>query len=207
MYPEYRVSHPGRRININAKVQTSNMSFTKLMYDPCAYSHKLSESIGACDYVLDPTFAENTQKCYVPSSSIRVQRYGVAPCDDHERVDVDSELRLGLGRKLSKCPAEQQVKTPPGERICSLTLPSRECNGLDPEHSRLSHPACALRSTPVDGFDRWQSVLLPCVADLQSKFEMPFANNVSYRLIAKDTHRACVLSNASSPKCPSRATS
>ena len=155
------------------------MSFTHLPHDECAYKHRLLESVGPGEYMLDKVYAENCKACFVPSAGVRLGKYGVAVCDN--TIDVDSEL-LGLTRQKSKCPGKQIVQR--GKLICSTNVPN-ECNELDPESSRLSNPPCTLRCR---GWNRWEHLC----QDPQANIETPFAADVSTRLLAKDSHRPCV---------------
>ena len=164
------------------------MSFTHLAHDACAYKHRLLESVGASEYVMDTTASRHCRPCFVPSAGVRLQKYGGATCASRgDLVDVSSEL-LGITRQQSKCPSKQCVKR--GANLCDLKKDapegSRECNGLDPENCRLSNPPCTLRGR---GWNRWEN---PC-RNPQLKIERPFAFNVNNRLLVKDMHRPCVV--------------
>lgn len=172
--------------------QTTNNAQTTLRNDTCAYRHKLSESVAGGNYILDPVYARHEARCYASSPFVRLQRYGVAECDEQELIDIDSELRLGQNRKLSRCPTSQITER--DTRLCSLTLPHRgggECDILEAHHSRLTEPPCTLRGTSTSQ-DRNKGILLPCTEKLQKNFEVPFATNVHNRILVKDNHRPCV---------------
>ena len=163
-----------------------------LRNDACTYRHKITESLGGFKYVMDPIYGENPERCFVDSSTVRLGRYGVATCDPDERIDIDSAIRLGITRKLSKCPSNQLNER--DEKLCSLTQ-SKPCQHLGAEYNRLLNPPCTLRGRSTDPiFERNSSVyLLPCVAkEAMRSVELPFANNVSNRLLVKDMHRPCI---------------
>jgi hypothetical protein len=166
-----------------------------LRNDACSYRHKLTESLGAFKYVMDPVFGENPDRCYASAPTVRLGRFGVATCDASERIDVDSEIRLGIKRKISKCPSNQHSVRE--EKICAITPPGTgsDCRRLGAEFNRLLNPPCTLRGRSDDPVTRRMSpeFLLPCVVrDTKRSVDLPFANNVSNRLLAKDMHRPCV---------------
>ena len=157
------------------------MSFTHLAHDKCAYKHRLLESIGPSEYMLDTTAKKNCRACFVPSAGVRMQRLGAASCKEEDLIDVSSEL-LGITRSSSRCPSKQFIKKDCETcRVHSLN----ECNDLDPENCRLSNPPCTLRGR---GWNRWEHLC----HDPQRHVERPFANNVNNRLLVKDMHRPCI---------------
>jgi hypothetical protein len=154
------------------------MSYSRLPYDTCAYKHRLTESIGPGEYMLDRNnFCE---PCFVPDPSINVQRYGASLCGK-ELIDVDSEL-LGLNYKASKCP--EKAYLPSDKRFCN-EVKLRECNDLRAENTRLSNPPCTLRCTGVNRFE------FPC-QDPQANVDRLFEWNINNRLVVKDNHRPCI---------------
>jgi hypothetical protein len=158
------------------------MSFSRLPYDDCAYTHKLSESVSGNQYMINPLFANHCDACYVPSSTVRLQKRGPRTReDDGEIVDVNSEL-LGLTRKSSQCPSQKYIPGASNHRPKTHAL--RECNALDPEPSRLSNPPCTLKGKAIN---RWQYLC----HNPQDKIETPFPTDVSTRMLAKDNHRPC----------------
>lgn len=157
--------------------------------DDCAYRHKLFESLGPYRYTMDPVFGENKERCFATSATVRLGRYGVATCDANELVDLDSEIRLGITRKLSRCPTKQLSER--DQKICAITAPPSGCSDLGTEFSRLINPPCTLRER-ASPLDRLSGVLLPCMTDAQNHVEIPFAHNVNNRMLAKDMHRTCI---------------
>jgi hypothetical protein len=154
------------------------MSFNRLNYDTSAYTHRLKESIGPGEYMLDRNnFCE---PCFVPSPEVRIDRFGASICPK-DLVDVDSEL-LGITRKASECPSKKYL--PLADEFCKKTN-LRECNALDPENTRLSNPPCTLKCR---GINRWESLC----KDPQENVEVPFHWNVNNRLVVKDNWRPCI---------------
>lgn len=151
------------------------MSFSRLDYDTCAYKHKLSESIGTGEYMLDNNNV--CKPCFVPSPTVRIQRFGASICDS-ELIDVDSEL-LGLNFKQSKCPSQKYL--PKEQEFCQKRN-LRQCNELDTEPTRLSNPPCTLRCR---GWNRWEDLC----KNPQDRVLMEFDHNISNRIVVKDTFR------------------
>lgn len=171
-----------------------------LRNDACSYRHKVAESLGVYKYMMDPIFNENPDRCFPSSSTVRLGKFGTSTCDAAERIDLDSEIRLGLTRKLTKCPSSQLSERE--EKLCALTLPS-SCNRLGTEYNRLINPPCTLRGSSKDLISARMSTkfMIPCVVEDQKRStERPFANNVSNRILAKDMHRPCVATFAYSSK-------
>lgn len=154
------------------------MSFSRLGYDSCAYKHRLVESIGAGEYMLDNNNV--CSPCFVPSPTINVQRFGASICDKN-LIDVDSEL-LGLNIRQSKCPSKKYLPT--DKKFCN-PHELKECNDLDAESTRLSNPPCTLRST---GWNRWEHLC----QNPQDNVITPFDWNVSNRIVVKDNWRPLV---------------
>jgi hypothetical protein len=161
------------------------MSFTHLAHDKCAYKHRLYEGAGAAAYVMDTTAKTHCRACFVPSPGVRMQRSGVATCCEKDLIDVSSEL-LGITRTKSRCPSNQITKR--NQTTCTADAKD-ECNGLDPENSRLSNPPCTLRGR---GWNRWE---YPC-HNPQHHLEPKFATNINNRLLVKDAHRPCLPTSA-----------
>lgn len=151
-----------------------NMSFSRLPYDTCSYKHQLAESIGSGEYQISTP--NKCDPCFVPSPSIRLQRFGDSLCPS--LVDVDSEL-MGLTRKATKDPCLHYA--PQETPYCTPTH-LRECNDLDSENSRLSNPPCTMRCR---GWNRWEWLC----KNPQDNALITFDWNVSNRIVVKDNHR------------------
>jgi hypothetical protein len=157
------------------------MSFAKLSYDTCAYNTYLEESINVGKYMLNTPSVACKDNCFFTSPYVRLDKFGVAQCDNKELIDVDSEL-LGLNMKNTKCPKER-------------TFDSSYCkNGklddctdtfMSPEDTKLSNPPCTLRGT---GWNRWEWLC----ENPQDTAIMPFEREIQNRIVVKDNHRPCI---------------
>jgi hypothetical protein len=155
------------------------MSYNRLKFDSCAYQHKLNESIGPGEYMLDNT--NICKPCFVPSPSINVQRFGASICPKN-LIDIDSEL-IGITRKASECPGKQYL--PSDKEVCNK-VKLRECNQLDSENCRLSNPPCTLRCTG------WLPPFQYLCINPQERVIIPFDTNISNRTLVKNAHRPCI---------------
>ena len=166
------------------------MSSASLQQDPCSYQEKLKRSIGPGMYMLG-TPANDCASCGkdVPNDPyLRWQSWGPGFCEPGSTVDVGSEL-LGLSYKNTKCAAEQFVPgkyVPPVGGVCSPAgkYPVRGCMAPT-EDTRLSNPPCTLRAT---GWNRWEWLCY----NPQEKAVVPFAYEVSNRILVKDNHVPCL---------------
>lgn len=158
------------------------MSFSKLSYDNCAYEKYLEESTGTGEYMLNtPAINCDGQTCFFPSPNIRLDKTGVAVCDNKALIDVDSEL-LGLNMKQVKCPKERTFDS----SYCdNKSMQDCSDNFLIAEDTKLSNPACNLRGTGWNRFDFLHE-------NPQDKALMTFDREVQNRLIVKDNHRPCI---------------
>lgn len=157
------------------------MSFSKLSYDTCAYNKYLEESVGVGKYMINTPSVSCKKDCFYPSPYVRLDKFGVAKCNNKELVDVDSEL-LGLNVKQTKCPKEKNFdsKYCDNEKLtdCADTF-------MSPEDTKLSNPPCTLRGT---GWNRWEWLC----ENPQNMALMPFEREIQNRLIVKDNHRPCI---------------
>ena len=77
------------------------MSSNRLIYDTCAYSKKLNESVGPLSYVLNPMKYENCQKCRHELGLVG----GTAVSHiKGNMVDLENDLR-GQTRSATLCPS------------------------------------------------------------------------------------------------------
>lgn len=153
------------------------MSFSRLNYDDCTYTHTLRESVGPGEYYI-ATPKVDCESCYFPSPDVRIDHNGAGKCKS--LIDVDSEL-MGITRKASNCPFDKFL---PRKEECEMKL-GKDCMGLTTEETRLSNPPCTLRGT---GWNRWEWLC----QNPQDKVFIPFDYNINERLVAKDNHRPCV---------------
>lgn len=158
------------------------MSFSKLSYDNCAYEKYLEESTGTGEYMLNtPSVDCGDKHCFFPSPNIRLDKTGVAVCDNKALIDVDSEL-LGLNMKQVKCPKERTFDS----SFCE-NKDLKDCDNkfLIAEDTKLSNPSCNLRGTGWNRFDFLHE-------NPQDKAIMGFEREIQNRLIVKDNHRPCL---------------
>jgi hypothetical protein len=88
------------------------MSFNRLRYDNCAYTHELNESVGTLAYVLDPSKYENCNKCRMELGIIGGTNVSHIKGN---LVDLETDLR-GTTRMSSKCPSRKyQNPCPSGD--------------------------------------------------------------------------------------------
>lgn len=154
------------------------MSFSRLNYDDCTYTHILRESVAPGDYSIS-TPRVDCGNCYFPSPDVRIDHYGAGKCK--ELIDVDSEL-MGITRKGTNCPTGKYLPKP--NEFCEMKL-GKDCMGMTAEETRLSNPPCTLRGT---GWNRWEWLC----QDPQDKVLIPFDYMINNRLLSKDNHRPCV---------------
>ena len=182
------------------------MSFNRLNYDTGTYRKELNQSVGPGAYVLNQPHI-SCEPCYPYSSSIRLQKSGGSINSKISMVDLDSEL-LGLYRKNSNNP-DKKYKPKCPDSLCNsgepcgpgvssscshnINIKSSERQGDEallkwndcfepPEDTRLSNPPCTMRETEINRFE-W------LCEDPQNNVEIPFATNISNRIIVKDNHR------------------
>lgn len=163
------------------------MSFERLPYDPCSYEEKLRQSVGPGMYMIGRP-ANDCTPCDqdIPADPyLRYQAWGPGSCAPGSAIDVSSDL-LGLPRKTTKCAADGYApgKGVPNKCFAPGTRDPRKCMAPT-EDTRLSNPPCSLRGT---GWNRWEWLCY----DPQDKAIVPFEWNVSYRIVAKDNHKALI---------------
>ena len=121
------------------------MSSNRLMYDTCAYSKRLNESVGPLSYVLNPMKYENCQKCrhelgIVGGTSVSHIKGNL--------VDLENDLR-GATRANTLCP-DNKFKPNNG----SITIKGNGCgkNDRTVDTSLVHLPSCQMiryKPTPL----------------------------------------------------------
>jgi hypothetical protein len=157
------------------------MSFNRLDYDTCTYSHNLKQSVGVGHYMYDAPRVE-CQACFPSDPTVQIQKRGGNVCSVSTMVDASSEL-LGLTRKATNCPTYKFLPSCKPTPCPTQSLP--DCQQIPRENTRLSNPPCTLRGT---GWNRWEWLC----KNPQDKALIPFDYNISNRLIVKDNHRPCI---------------
>ena len=109
------------------------MSSNRLIYDTCEYSHRVTESVGPLEYVLNPMQYENVNKCRV--------EFGIVGGNNVSQVkgnlvDLESDL-LGVTRKNSLCPSKKFMSK------CAVGDP----NNCQPNNIVIDGPGCNDRQT------------------------------------------------------------
>lgn len=163
------------------------MSWNRQSWDECAYQHKLRETVGPADYILNMPKLD-CDACFSPDPSVRLSSMpriskGVSECQDVSWIDVDSTMK-NINRKASQCPSNKHF---PGNDQCSLGA-VKDCaiaKNLPQEDTRLSNPPCTLRCS---GWNRWEWLC----RNPQEKALVAFDYNINNRLIVKDNHHPCV---------------
>lgn len=178
------------------------MSYSKSIYDKESYKQLINQSVGPGVYSLgEPKVS--CKQCYPYTPRIRLQSQGAPKIKNNLLIDIDSDL-TGITRKLSKnihdyySPECPDTVCNSGE-VCGQGVVGNCANGNipeanfqylpdcypPPEDTRLSNPACNLRST---GWNRWE--WLP--TNPQERVQRPFDNNIHSRIVSKDNHRPLI---------------
>lgn len=178
------------------------MSFNRLRYDTCSYTHQLAETTGPGTYRLSEP-PNTCQPCHPTDPYVRLQRTGVSHSKNSPLIDIDSEL-IGITRNLTDCPERKYLPSSAGVSYCAgvdgKVLGCRETDKMcvdmsqmvhfqdcftHTEDTRLSNPPCTLRGT---GWNRWEWLC----QNPQDRVEVPFDYQIDSVLMSKDNHRACV---------------
>jgi len=121
------------------------MSSNRLIYDQCAYSKKINESVGPLEYVLNPLKYENCKKCrhefgLVGGASVSHIKGNL--------VDLENDLR-GATRQASLCPSNKYK--PSNSNI--LNIKGKGCQGARNVDTDMVHlPSCQMiryKPTPL----------------------------------------------------------
>ena len=152
------------------------MSFNRLNYDMCQYKQSINESTAPGNYML-ATPSTSCEYKYPKPASIRLQKAGNSINRSMPLIDIDSKLK-NRNIPASKCTLESFTDLSNNLTHWPDCFP-------DTLESRTSNPASNLRGT---GFDRWEYLCF----NPQTKATIPFANNVSNRIITKDNHKPCL---------------
>ncbi len=129
---------------------------SRLGYDSCAYSDRLTESVGPLGYRLEPSWQENCNQCLStlgPRSSYMGQGVSTAAgpsiATSQKLVDVESVL-TNRNLKTTKCRKDQLNPI----NVTKYGVKHlRICNdALNPSPSRLTYPAANYRDMAVNRF-------------------------------------------------------
>ena len=121
------------------------MSSNRLIYDTCAYSTKMNESVGPLQYILNPMKYENCKKCrhelgLVGGSAVSHIKGNL--------VDLENDLR-GATRVSSLCPQEKYG--PSNEN--KISIKGKSCGKPRNVDTNMVHlPSCQMiryKPTPL----------------------------------------------------------
>jgi len=123
------------------------MSSNRLMYDTCAYSKRIDESVGPLAYVMNPLKYENCKKC---RHELGLVGGSAVSHIQGNMVDLENDLR-GATRENSLCPSKHYHPTKG-----NITLQKRTgecgCSKSVVVNTKLVHlPSCQMiryRPTP-----------------------------------------------------------
>jgi len=150
--------------------------FTRLRYDTDAYIESLSRSTGSLEYVLDPNYSINCNKCFAPYGPRDAQPDSVAVGN---QTDIDSILR-NYNKINTKSNIEQQMTPLRGYQLANLP----DCSpSMESEYTRLAYPAYELKGLTTRDLNFGYPLFDP-----QCQIFENFA--VDTRLQAKDNHRS-----------------
>ena len=111
------------------------MSLNRLIYDNCAYSKRLDESIGPLSYVINPIKYENCKKCRHELGLVG----GTAVSHiKGNLVDLENDLR-GSTRANSLCPS---VKYQPNNTNSIVIKPKYQCKSCMNNQSKCQCESC-----------------------------------------------------------------
>ena len=111
------------------------MSLNRLIYDNCAYSKRLDESIGPLSYVINPIKYENCKKCRHELGLVG----GTAVSHiKGNLVDLENDLR-GSTRANSLCPS---VKYQPNNTNPIVIKPKCQCESCMNNQSKCQCESC-----------------------------------------------------------------
>jgi|SaaInlV_165m_DNA_3_1040750.scaffolds.fasta_scaffold72493_1 hypothetical protein len=119
------------------------MSYSRTIYDKCAYAKQLQESVSPLEYQLNPQKYEHCKKCRIELGVVGGTNVSHA---DGNLVDVESDLR-NITRASSRCPGR---KFNPSCDIGRCKAPGYPCGGGGKvncdNRNRLHLNACQLHN-------------------------------------------------------------
>lgn len=148
------------------------MSFTRFHDDPCRIEKQLQESTGPGRYSLNVP-GNGVKPCFMEDPFIRLQHWGGNLMTNP--IDLDSDLK-GLSRPLNRdnMPKNGHIE----QAVNSQKIEYPNCLPMT-EQPRVTHPAWTIRD--LEQVDWYTLPLNP-----QENTCMPFANNISSRILEKD---------------------
>jgi hypothetical protein len=151
------------------------MSFIKLSYDQCSLNKQLQESTGPGIYMLDTPTPTKDRTCFVEDPFIRLQKWGANVRTN--TTNIESDL-YGLTRNNTKdCISKNQYNL---NKVNSVSITYPICDQTT-EQTRVTHPAWEIRD-----LEQTKRYILPL--NPQENTCLPFHNNLSTRIIEKNSH-------------------
>ena len=158
-----------------------NQAWNRRLYDGCKTSDDLRVTTGPGRYQLGmpPKYCDAT---FAPEPTIRQQAWGASLNANYIKTDVESDL-FNINRPTTKTvcnqynPATDKINQTPTTKAKEASFPQTL--------SRLVDPPCTGRSS---GWNRWEWLC----ENPQEGVMMPFDNQVTTRLAAKDQFRPCI---------------
>ena len=158
-----------------------NQAWNRRLYDGCKTSDDLRLTTGPGRYQLGapPQYCNAT---FAPEPTIRQQAWGASLNGTYTKTDVESDL-LNINRPTTKAVCNQY--NPANDKVNSGGFTKPKESSFPQTFSRLVDPPCTGRST---GWTRWEWLC----QNPQEGVMMPFDNQVTTRLAAKDQFRPCI---------------
>ena len=161
------------------------MAFTRFNYDNCRTAKLLQESTGPGRYMLNVP-GNGTTPLYYEDPHIRLQKWGanLLNTPNNHPIDIASDLDRRNVKYQKYCPTSKY----PYSGVVSTTKNNYPIMKAYTDETRSSHPAWMYRDLPQT---RWEYPLL----NPQENVCMPFHNNVSTRILEKNTFipkRPCI---------------
>jgi hypothetical protein len=162
-----------------AALQTQ--AWNRRLYDGCKTSDDLRVTTGPGRYQLDmpPKYCDAT---FAPEPTIRQQAWGASLNANYIKTDVESDL-FNINRPTTKTVCNQY--NPATDKINQTATTKAKEASFPQTFSRLVDPPCTGRSS---GWNRWEWLC----ENPQEGVMMPFDNQVTTRLAAKDQFRPCI---------------
>ena len=159
------------------------MSFTRFHDDPCRISKQNQQATDPGRWILDVP-GNGDSPCFMMDPQIIPQKWAGNLWSN--RVDVQSNL-LGIDRKLTKYNIGSYEAS--ASKVNAHPIQYPNCYTLTTEQSRVTNPAWMYKDLEQPNWN-----YLP--EDPQAHVSMPFANNISSRILEKDQFQRtfdCVL--------------
>ena len=155
------------------------MAFTRFNYDDARTKKKLQEATGPGRYILNVPGNAGDKPAVFNDPQIRMQKWGgnLKGVYNGHPIDIESDLK-NVGRKLSKFCNKNRF---PNKQVKTFNHNYPENNKAMTDQSRTTHPSWLYR-------DLEQNHMYPLLLDPQENVCKHFHNNISTRLMERDTY-------------------